>query len=234
MTIIAGIDGCPTGWLYVSKELASGQVAAQILPRIDELSQILPKPDVVTIDIPIGLTDSGPRECDLQARRLLGKPRSSSVFPAPIRPTLVATSHEEACQIGRRVDRRGLPIQAWGIVPKIKEVDTFLCSNPALQSWIREVHPEVCFWCWNASRAMAHSKKEPPGRTERESLVVPYFGQAYGLARASLPGGGFASDDLIDAFAALWTAERIAKGVAMVLPSSPPVDRFGLRMEIVA
>jgi predicted RNase H-like nuclease len=234
MISITGIDGCPTGWLYVSKQLASGQVVARILPRIDELSQMLPKPAVVTIDIPIGLTDTGPRDCDLEARRLLGKPRSNSVFPAPVRPILVATTYNEACEIGESVDGRRLSRQAWGIVPKIQEVDTFLRSDSALQGWIREVHPEVCFWCWNGSRAMAHSKKNKPGRAERERLVVAYFGEAYREARSSLPKGKFAPDDLLDAFAALWTAERITKGGPLVTPPNPGVDRFGLRMEIVA
>jgi predicted RNase H-like nuclease len=35
-----------------------------------------------------------------------------------------------------------------------------------------------------------------------------------------------------DAFAALWTAERIFAGTATVLPDPPPVDAVGLRMEV--
>jgi predicted RNase H-like nuclease len=41
--------------------------------------------EFVVIDILIGLPDRGSRACDVEARALLGKPRSSSVFPAPIR-----------------------------------------------------------------------------------------------------------------------------------------------------
>src|SRR5258708_162894 len=36
---------------------------------------------VIAIDIPIGLTDHGPRRCDLDARRHLGPKRGTSVFP---------------------------------------------------------------------------------------------------------------------------------------------------------
>ena len=40
--------------------------------------------------------------------------------------------------------------------------------------------------------------------------------------------------NLLEAFAALRTAERIAKGGPLVTPPNPRIDRFGLRMEIVA
>lgn len=45
---------------------------------------------------------------------------------------------------------------------------------------------------------------------------------------------GCAEDDIVDAFVALWTAERVARGDAQTLPETPPKDRYGLRMEIVA
>jgi len=56
------------------------------------------KPDdlaVLAIDIPIGLLD-GPRACDKAARKLLGQPRGSSVFPALSRPALGAQTYPEA------------------------------------------------------------------------------------------------------------------------------------------
>jgi predicted RNase H-like nuclease len=44
---------------------------------------------------------------------------------------------------------------------------------------------------------------------------------------------GAAPDDVLDAFAALWSADRIARGEAINLPAIPPRDSVGLRMEIV-
>ena len=41
-----------------------------------------------------------------------------------------------------------------------------------------------------------------------------------------------ADDDINDAFASLWTAERILNGSAKVIPDHPCRDPFGLRMEI--
>jgi predicted RNase H-like nuclease len=234
MAIVAGIDGCPSGWLCLAKDLVKGNVVARILPSITALLTFDPKPEVVMVDVPIGLTDSGPRACDLQARAHLKAPRASSVFPAPIRPILGATSYAEACHIGEKADGRKLSQQAWAILPKIREVDTFLRSEPTISKWVREVHPEICFWAWNGNKPMANGKKKPAGKLEREALVKPMYGSAYTIAQSSLQRGQYANDDLLDAFAALWSAERFVAGKAVILPAAPPVDSYGLRMEMVA
>ncbi len=88
MTILAGVDGCSFGWLCITKDLENGTLKSMILKSAAELFALTPTPAVYAIDIPIGLTDSGPRQCDIQARRLLGARRGTSVFPAPIRPVL--------------------------------------------------------------------------------------------------------------------------------------------------
>ena len=61
-----------------------------------------------------------------------------------------------------------------------------------------------------------------------------HFGKAYRQLSDALPDRRFGRDDLMDAFAALWTAERVIGGNALVVPANPPVDEFGLRMEILA
>jgi predicted RNase H-like nuclease len=231
MTIVAGIDGCPGRWLCLTNDLEAGVIRARILDGIGDLVTLDPRPDIVLIDIPIGLTDAGARSCDLLARRLLGKPKASSVFPAPVRPTLEATSYEEACAIGEETDGRRLSRQTWGILPKICEVDAFVRSAPDMV--VREVHPEVSFWAWNGGRPMVHNKKRSAGHAEREALVSLRYGQAYAMARASLPRVQYAKDDLLDAFAALGSAERLAHAEALFLPAEPPIDEFGLRMEMV-
>lgn len=113
MAVVAGIDGCPSGWLCLTKDLATGTVQARILKKISDLLALAPRPEVVMVDIPIGLTDAGPRTCDLDARVKLKRPRSSSVFPAPIRPTLIAATYAQACQIGEAADGRKLSKQSW-------------------------------------------------------------------------------------------------------------------------
>jgi predicted RNase H-like nuclease len=136
-------------------------------------------PNIVAVDVPIGLLERGARDCDVQARRLLG-PRRSSVFTAPLRPLLAATSQAEASQIRYRLEGKGVSIQASAIVPKIQEVDRLLRGNPNLREIIREVHPELCFFYLNGERPMSEAKKKPAGRTER---VSRFFGP--GAARRS-------------------------------------------------
>lgn len=234
MGVIVGIDGCRAGWLCLTKDLATGAIVARILPAVDMLLTIDPRPQLALIDVPIGLPDSGSRECDIKARAHLKAPRSSSVFPAPVRPVLAATSYSQACEIGQKTDGRKLSRQAWAILPKIREVDSFVRSDPKIPTWVREIHPEVCFWAWNDNKALTNSKKSLVGRAEREALVRPLYGSAYTIAQLSLQRGQYANDDLLDAFAALWSAERVISRKAIVLPAVPPLDSCGLRMEMVA
>jgi predicted RNase H-like nuclease len=233
MRIIAGLDGCPTGWVCITRELDSGRVGATILPNIAQLLVVKPRPIVAMVDVPIGLTDAGPRVCDRLARSLLKAPRASSVFPAPIRPVLRTASYSSACQVGCATDGRKLSKQAWNICPKIREVDDVLAGYPARQRWIREVHPELCFWAWNGNQPMVHRKKSSAGRAEREALVMAAYGNAYADAQATLPRRVYGNDDLLDAFAALWTAERFIAGRSMTIPDDPPVDSRGLQMEMI-
>lgn len=234
MAVVAGIDGCPAGWLCLIKDLSTGAVHARILASISDLLGLAPRPEVVLVDVPIGLTAAGPRTCDLEARAHLKAPRASSVFPAPIRSTLVAASYGQACEIGAAADGRKLSRQSWAILPKIREMDTFLRTDATLHQWVREVHPEVSFWAWNGGKAMVHRKKLSAGRAEREALVKPAYGAAYTAAQSSLPRGQYHNDDLLDAFAALWSGERVVAGKELVIPAKPPVDSCGLRMEMVA
>jgi predicted RNase H-like nuclease len=231
LRIVAGIDGCPTGWVWASKNLASGAVRAGLLARLSDLLRLDAPPGLALIDIPIGLPDAGTRGCDLAARRLLKGPRSRSVFPAPIRPMLAATDFAACCRVGLDADGRGLSLQAWGLLPKIRETDAFLRRDD--RPLLREVHPEASFMMWNGGAAMTHRKKSAAGRAEREALVRTRYAEALDAARASLPRSRYAFDDLLDAFAALWSAERAAAGAALTLPNDPPRDACGLRMEIV-
>jgi predicted RNase H-like nuclease len=233
MPIVAGVDGCKTGWLCVVKDSDTGLVTSAVYNNAQSLIQQEPKPSIIAVDIPIGLTETGPRLGDKEARKLLGPPRQSSVFPAPIRPALKAHTREQADAIRRTVEGLGVSAQSFGIYNKVLEFDEILSLQPLLQERIKEVHPEVCFWAWNDKQAMLYSKKSANGRTERHNLVVKHFGaKIIEDTRAKYPVKSVSHDDIYDAFAALWTAERIFNGKAGVIPNLPPHDTMGLRMEI--
>ena len=179
------------------------------------------------IDIPIGLPDRDTREADLQARALLGT-RGCCVFPAPLRGMLACKTHQEACALGRRVHGKGISIQAWGILPKIREVDAHL--TPADQSRIREGHPEVSFALMNGGHALTERKSTPAGRDARLRLLESHVPSVRDEVEKHRTFRG----DVIDAFAMLWTARRLRDGLARALPDSPVLDSRGLAMQIWA
>lgn len=189
---------------------------------------------LVMIDIPIGVPARGSRGCDVLARKLLGAPRASSVFPCPVRETLTAETYADAAARSRSVDGRGLTRQAFGILARIADVDATLRQKEEWHGRLREVHPELCYYFWNSERPMMHAKRSPLGATERRALLDAHFGSAFDEVRATVPKAIAADDDILDAFAALWTAERVHAGTNVSLPPTPEFDAFGLPMEMCA
>ncbi len=233
MPLICGADGCPGGWVSVTQNLESGELAWHLYTTAGELIYQELTPLVIAIDIPIGLTDAGPRICDQEARKILGPGRLGSVFTAPIRPVLEAVDYRDACRIRFEIDGKKMSWQAYNILRKIEDVDRVLRLDPGLQSRVREVHPEVCFYHLAGCQPMRLNKKGAPGRAERIAWLAPSFGEGLQEALAQRRQLESGSDDVLDAFAALWTAGRIAAGRALTLPPDPPRDSCGLRMEIV-
>ncbi len=228
-----GADGCRSGWLCVFEELPSRRIGSKIFTTIGDLFAVAPEVELLAIDVPIGLTDAGPRACDVEARALLGPTRGSSVFAAPIRPALHAASYLEACDASFKAQQKKLSKQSWAIYPKIRELDDLLQQRADLRDRVYEVHPEVTFTAWKGA-PIVEPKKKRPGFSARHDLVSRHFGShAYETVRTRYPRKDVADDDILDAFAALWTAERILRGDAKPLPKSPPVDSAGLPMRMM-
>jgi predicted RNase H-like nuclease len=233
MTYLAGVDGCRGGWIAALRTLGAEDVQ---LRRVNSLAELLcdgQTPDVAAVDIPIGLADAGPRACDGAARRLLGR-RGSSIFPAPVRAVLAATDYAEACRLGQAADGRKVSRQTYNLLPKIQEVDDLLRRRQELARRVHEVHPELSFCVLAGGRPMEYSKKRRQGLEERLALLEPHYGSWIAAALSERKRLGCTEDDIVDALIALWTAERIAHGVAQTFPSPPPTDRHGLTMAITA
>lgn len=227
-----GVDGCKHGWLAIAQDARSGRIVSKVYESAARLCSDLARAAVIAVDVPIGLTERGARACDLEARRRLGRPRASSVFPAPVRAVLAATTREQASRIQQRADGRRIGVQVWNIVPKIREWDGALRANRALAHRVFEVHPEVSFWALAGLRPMRHGKKTAIGRQERRRLLGRAFGDAVLEMLLRHDRDRVAADDVLDALAALWTARRIARGEARSLPAAPPEDTTGLPMAI--
>ncbi len=233
--VLAGVDGCKSGWIVAYRREEWDEIGTVAVAAVAELFRELRDPNIIAIDIPIGLTESGARDCDLAARSCLGQPRGTSVFPAPIRPLIASSSYAEANALSQQIQSGGISQQAWAIYPKIREVDALLQARPALRERIVEVHPEVSFCHWNGGVPIVAGKRTPEGAAIRRALIDGHFGASvFAEARLRHSRAQVADDDLADAFAALWTAERIARGESVSLPADPPRDATGLPMRIVA
>jgi predicted RNase H-like nuclease len=227
---LAGIDGCPAGWVAAIQ--VDTEVELRLASCLKDLVAGLPARSLLAIDMPIGLPEAGPRECDVLARRRLGAARGASVFAAPVRAVLNARDYATALARHRRADGRGLSRQAFNILPMIREVDRLLASWPNLRRRMIEVHPESSFARWNGGAPIPAGKKTREGRQQRSHLVDTRWP---GLREAFLAltlRREVAEDDILDAFAALWSAERYARGEALCLPERRVRDTRGLWMAI--
>jgi predicted RNase H-like nuclease len=234
MTRIAGVDGCGAGWIGVIRDLDTARLSSRVVSSIEQFFDAMDDLQIVAIDIPIGLTEGEARSCDIEARQRL-RARWRSVFHAPIRPILEIMHHAAANTESRRLSGRGLTMQAHAIFPRVLDVDRALSRQPELRQRVYEIHPELTFWAWNHEKPMAYAKKSPEGHRERRTLIEKYFGEsAFDQVRSGYRfKKDVADDDILDAFAALWTAERIWRGESRYLPDRPPLDTSGLPMRMM-
>ena len=230
-----GVDGCTAGWFYFALT-RSEEPQWGIVGTVDELVSVSSDSDCIFVDIPIGLPD-GPegRRCDRKARKRLGRPRASSVFPAPVRAALAAATYEDANRISRQTSGKGLTQQTFAILPKIREVDSLLRKSEKARHIVREVHPEICFWALAGGRPMRDKKKRRAGIDERLAVlerVCPSVAEVFRQIRGEFRSRVLGDDDILDAMAAAITAAADPEAL-MTLPRDPARDRYGLPMEMV-
>ncbi|HSF18800.1 MAG TPA: DUF429 domain-containing protein, partial [Vicinamibacteria bacterium] len=125
----------------------------------------------------------------------------------------------------------GISRQCYGILPKIKEVDSLM--TPSLQERVLEVHPELAFYELNHAEPLAARKKSRDGLELRLGLLERAWECKLKEMVEAHRRSTVARDDIVDAMAACWTAGRVLAGTAIRLPPEPLRDSRGLRMEIV-
>ena len=232
MRRVLGVDGCRGGWVGALVSLPDGRSSGgrAVAPRVEWLrlatfAEVLAvEAEVVGVDMPIGLPASGRRDCDLQAKTLLGRAHPR-VFLTPPRGVLVAPTYVEAGRLHRELTGGlGMSIQTWHLVPKICEVD----SSSAVSDDVRlvEVHPELSFAALVGmpDGEALPSKKTASGRSARVSVLGGWVPDLAGL-----PAG----DDGLDALAVAWSARRFLDGGARILTGDPAYDETGRPMRIV-
>jgi predicted RNase H-like nuclease len=231
-----GVDGCRAGWFGVRID-TSGQWNSAIFTSIDALyTSWSDGRSMILVDAPIGLPDATScRVCDTEARKYLGPLKSSSVFNPPTRPVLAATDWESAAEANRGACGKGISIQTWAIVPKIKEVDTFLREDLQRQQLVREMHPEVLFQALNDDQPLGAKKKVSQGRMERLDILERHLSGCrdfFAETSRQHPKTALQPDDILDAMVGAVVAAQYAESLR-TMPVSPPIDSAGVRCEMV-
>jgi predicted RNase H-like nuclease len=230
--VAVGVDGAPRGWLAAAcfgaapdERSRTELVFRTTIREIDDWRSEREPGAPIAIDIPIGVRDSGgPRRCDDEARRELTR-SAATVFSPPGRYLLDARNYEEVRRrVARRradaADPRGVPgvsAQSAALIPRIRDVDQHLRAAPSDDcrssegASVFEVHPELCFLRMNRGGPLRR-KSSARGQLSRLALVereFPDLRKAIELCGWTARGSLI---DVLDAYAALWTAIRVARG----------------------
>ncbi len=174
-------------------------------------------PVPMTVDIPIGLPEvAGLRACDREARIRLGR-RWMCVFEAPDRG-LFGADFASARELVRRrraaAPGRTLNIptrQMINITPKVAEVDRAVRAQPRRQGWLAECHPELSYRVLTG-RELPRKRAAEGQATRRAALTGPFPDAGRRLDAVTWRRSEVGRDDLLDAYAALWSALRFAAG----------------------
>ena len=223
--LVLGADGCKSGAWVVAMIDGEGELSWHAAADTGELLELADEysADALALDVPIGLPAlGGRRTCDDLARKRLGA-RRSSVFAAPPRDVLACATYAEA-----RALAPSLSAQAFGLVPRIRQVDLALRRlGPQVHDRVVECHPEVAFAAMAGSATALATKKSAAGALQRIALLE----QALDDGLPSDVPACATLDDALDAAACALVAHRWATGEAEVLGDE--LDALGLPMRIV-
>lgn len=242
--VFVGVDGCSAGWFAVfltAEKEKRCKWRVELFPKfyfiIDFLKKEYESEDfLLLIDIPIGLKagGSGERLSDFGARRIL-KTRKSSIFPVPCREAVYAESYEKACKINLELAGKSISKQAWNIVSKIREVDSFLIECEIFRESVKEVAPEICFQELSGF-SMEFSKKSQDGFFERIKTLRSIYQLTDEIVETALSKykrKEVGKDDILDALAAAITAKMGDENGFEYMPCNPETDSKGLKVQMV-
>lgn len=233
--MLASADGCKGGWLLAMSETwpCEQPPLLCICANFRALLHATRECRAVVVDIPIGLpSGKTPRQCDIEARAMLGKQGQARVFLAPPRECLNAKGKEEFQRIHRIEREKGAGYPVWGILPKLKETDGAM--RPDEQDRIYEFHPELAWY--NIAKQVLEPKHTEGGLETRQRMLQRNVPDMHGITNwCRRLGRAAALDDLLDAIVGLSVAQRIFEKQSPPhrLPAGAvPRDAKNLRMEI--
>jgi predicted RNase H-like nuclease len=219
--IVAGIDGFEERWLVVI--LQDGCFAgAHVFDSLSDAAKALKDAVVLAVDTPIGFPREGYGRAAERAAEKLVESRRRSVFSTLPRPVYLEANYDTAKVIAKELTGKSVSRQSHGMRLKMLEAVELQEREPRLI----EVHPEVSFRAL-AGRPLDYAKTTWGGFVVRRQLLC----DAGIVIPSDLGSGDDATDpaeagidDVLDAAAAAWTADRHARGLAQRLPDSSTPD----------
>lgn len=222
-----GVDWMKGSW--IASELTGNIASYKTFKTIDELCSYYEGISEILIDMPIGLPESSEEaqlRPDIEARKYLKvAARKSSIFPVPFRQLSYAESKAEVWELNNKLGAK-LTVAGSGILPCIKQVDSFLQSNLEWKERLIESHPECAFQALNGGKGIETSKHTPEGIEERIAILSQYVFNVRELV-------DFVSkskkEDILDSLCLAVTS----KFGYVSIPKKPVRDSKGLPMRIV-
>ncbi len=227
-----GIDGCRAGWCIAQGDHDNLEI--KLLSHISEVSSCRKDNELILIDMPIGLADHDHERIVEQAARGVIPYQSSSVFSVPCREAVYAADYKNANVLNRKIEGKGLSIQAWNICPKIKEIDSWLTQPEIDSTCLTESHPELCFHMLQKNPSKLPSKKSKEGISER--LAILEFWHAgitdiYHQAVAKYMRKEVQKDDIVDALC-LWCIGSLSQKYGLESLVDTKYDKSGFVMNM--
>ncbi len=118
-------------------------------------------------------------------------------------------------------------------VDKIREVHEYMRANPGSRHSLYEVHPHLSFLELKGGFVDSRQDAGKPRFRDQLSFLCDIFpSEALYQALTAFRHAEASRRDILDAFAMLWSAKRIATSRAERLPSMPVYDARGFDMAI--
>ena len=202
---LIGLDGASSGWIASIGSSRNKRLSTiKFSEELDKL--LLDYPDsVVVIDMPIELNEKNYfRECDVLAKKYLGKEFQSSIFIPPLKRVLRCTTYQDANELSKKITGKGLSKQSWNLKSKISEVQEI----SKLSNKIYEGHPECSFKMLKNETRKA-KKKSVSGIFERLDLLKRAGLDPLSASLKLENNSSIRIDDVLDSMVLFITALRI-------------------------
>ncbi|WP_135304836.1 DUF429 domain-containing protein [Haloarcula amylovorans] len=166
-----GVDWASGSWVVVEATPETTDISTEP-SLLNVWHEYRNRANKILVDIPVHLRHEGDRECDQKAKDFLGS-RGSTVFWTPNTDAVTARDYDDAVT----KNTRGLGSHSWGLIPRIREVNTVLDEFDTAHETIYESHPEVCFKAYYGDDLP--SKKSDAGFETRKQCLIKHGDESF-------------------------------------------------------